>query len=53
MKTEVVKIDEVNQIIYDYWNQMGNTITEEARDHLIEQIGMCSFEIEAEEIEQR
>lgn len=46
MKTNVIKTEEVTQIIYDYWNQLGETISTEARDYLIEQIEMNSSEVE-------
>lgn len=49
MKTKVVKLEDVENIIYDYWNQIGETISSKAKEYLEEQMNNCSFEIELEE----
>lgn len=49
MKTKVVKLEEVQDIIYDYWNQMGETISDNAKEYLEQQIDTCSFEIDLAE----
>lgn len=46
MKIQVVKLDEVLDIICDYYNQMGETFSLNAKEYLEEQINMCSFEVE-------
>ena len=44
METKLVKLNDVLNIINDYFNQMGETISEEAKNYLEEQIESCSFE---------
>lgn len=51
MKTKIIKVEEVLDIICDYWNQMGDTISTEAKEYLEEQIEMCSVEIDLEELD--
>ena len=49
MKIKINKTEEVIDIIDQYWYQMGETISERAREYLKEQIEMNSKEIEIEE----
>ena len=51
MKTRIIKTDDAIQMIYDYWNQMGETISREAKEYLEEQIEMISIEIDLDEHE--
>ena len=53
MKTKIIKIDDLLDIIYDYWNQMGDTISTKAKEYLEEQIDMCSIEIDMEEADKK
>ena len=46
MKTKIVKTEEAINIIYDYWNQMGKTISDEAKNYLVSEIENISIEIE-------
>lgn len=46
MKTRVIKTEEVLDIIYQYWNQLGETITDRAKEYLEEQIEMNSIEVD-------
>lgn len=51
MKTQVIKTELAIDIVHQYWNQLGETISREARDYLEEQIGMCSIEVDLSEEE--
>ena len=46
MKTKIIKVDDLLDIICDYWNQMGDTISTKAKEYLEEQIEMNSTEID-------
>ena len=46
MKTKIIKTDEALNIIYNYWDQMGTTISNEAKDYLVSQIEENSIEID-------
>ena len=49
MKTRVNKTEDVLDIIYQYWNQSGETISDRAKEYLEEQIEMNSMEIDLPE----
>ena len=46
MKTKIVKTEEAINIIYDYCDQMGKTISDEAKNYLVSEIENISLEIE-------
>lgn len=46
MKTKIVKTEDALDLIYNYWDQMGQTISNEAKDYLVSEIENISIEIE-------
>ena len=48
MRKQIIETEEAISIVNQYWNELGETISDRAREIIIERIEMASYDIEEE-----